>query len=176
MRWQVLLGLNLTSPRTEIPIGTEPSPSNLSSAPPCSSYDKTPYYDDAHPTLPAHGKCTTVSGLIVDEGTGGLWKLLTGDVHQAVYTGLHFPNSSTDELSQSFVSHCANGCLYNLKEDPLERHDLSEKMPSRLRKLHLKLEEYEATAFNPHRGSIDPLACEYAVKKYGGFWGPFLSR
>ena len=30
-----------------------------------------------------------------------------GDVQQAVYTGPHYPNSSTDEISNSFVGHCA---------------------------------------------------------------------
>lgn len=30
----------------------------------------------------ASGRCTTVSGLIVDEGDQGIWKLLTGDVQQ----------------------------------------------------------------------------------------------
>ena len=42
----VLLGTNVSSPRTELPIGTEPRETNLSSAPLCSSYDDTPYYQD----------------------------------------------------------------------------------------------------------------------------------
>ena len=33
---------------------------------------------------PAEGKCTTVSGLIVDEGPGQpMWKILTGKLQQA---------------------------------------------------------------------------------------------
>ena len=38
-----------------------------------------------------------------------------------------------------------------------------------------KVEAYETTAFNPHRGSgTDRRSCEAAQKQYGGFWGPFL--
>jgi hypothetical protein len=87
-------------------------------------------------------RCTTVAGLIWDQrkapaidspslaheagdgrrgailggGRGGyLWKLLTGDVEQDVYTGPHFPNSSTDFVSAKFVRHCQDGCLFDLE-------------------------------------------------------------
>ena len=180
----VLLGTNLTSPRTEIPIGTEPRLSNLTSAPLCSSYDtSTPYYHDPAvggdeiAPLPSFGKgrCTTVSGVIVDEGAaGGLWKLLTGDVQQAVHTGPHYPNATTDEISASFVGHCADGCLYNLRDDPLELHDLAPTMPAKAAALRAKVEAYETSAFNPKRGKINPAACDKALGQYGGFWGPFL--
>jgi hypothetical protein len=124
----MILGTNLTSPRTEIPIGTEPRPSNVSTAPACSSYDvRTTYYGDARMEghdradmlhLGASGNCTTVSAVIVDEGADGMWKLLTGDVQQDMYTGPHYPNSSTNEISSNFVGHCGNGCLYNIKVGP----------------------------------------------------------
>jgi hypothetical protein len=73
----MIMGKNNTSPRTEIPIGTEPRASNISTAPACSSYDaRTTYYGDrrmdGHDTAPAlptgGGNCTTVSAIIVDEG------------------------------------------------------------------------------------------------------------
>ena len=47
------------------------------------------------------------------------YPLLTGDVQQAVYTGPHYPNKTTNEISAHFVGHCADGCLYNLRDDPL---------------------------------------------------------
>ena len=53
---------------------------------------------DSAPPPPTEGRCTTVSGVIVDEGETGLWKLLTGDVQQDMYTGPHYPNSSTNEV------------------------------------------------------------------------------
>ena len=40
----VLLGSNLTSPRSEMPIGTEPRASNVSTAPLCASYSVVEYY------------------------------------------------------------------------------------------------------------------------------------
>ena len=90
---------------------------------------------------------------------------------QAVYMGPQYPNSTTDEISANFVGHCGNGCLYNIKDDPLETTDVAAKYPARLAEMYKKLEAYEATAFNPHRGSVDPAACDKALGEYGGFWG-----
>jgi hypothetical protein len=184
----MVMGTNLTSPRRELPIGTEPRPSNVSTAPLCTSYDgRTTYYGDNRMDgadmaelhtgsgAASKGKCTTVSGVIVDEGAGGLWKLLTGDVQQAVYTGPHYPNASTNEISNNFVGHCANGCLYNIAEDPLEQHDLAAAMPAKVAELYKKIEGYEATAFNPKRGGDNGTACKKALGEYGGFWGPFVN-
>jgi len=178
---QVLLGRNLTSPRTEIPIGTEPRASNLSGAPLCISYDATPYYHDPRvlgdeiAAPPLLGRCTTLSGVIVDEGQAGLWKLLTGNVEQAVYTGPHSPNASTDMNSASFVGRCSAGCLYNLRDDPLEEHDLAAEMPAKADALRAKVVAYGASAFNPRRGKTNPAACRKALGSYGGFWGPFVA-
>ena len=102
------------------------------------------------------------------------------------------------------MGHCADGCLYSLRDDPLELHDLAAAMPERVAKLRAKVsrpaascsysrtsaalcrdsprpglccaqvEAYEATAFNPHRGSTNPAACHKALSDYRGFWGPFL--
>lgn len=47
-------------------------------------------------------------------------------------------------------------------------------MPEKVEELRAKVEAYEATAFNPHRGSSNPAACQKALGPYGGFWGPFL--
>ena len=178
---QVLLGRNLTSPRTEIAIGTEPRPSNLSGAPLCASYDATPYYHDPRvlgdeiTPHPLFGRCTTLSGVIVDEGAAGLWKLLTGNVDQAVYTGPHYPNATTDMNSASFVGHCAAGCLYNLRDDPLEAVDLAAEVPAKADALRAKVVAYGASAFNPRRGTTNPEACRKALGPYGGFWGPFVA-
>jgi arylsulfatase I/J len=177
----VLLGRNLTSPRSEIPIGTEPRASNLSGAPLCISYDASPYYEDPRvlgdeiAAPPLLGRCTTLSGVIVDEGEAGLWKLLTGTVEQAVYTGPHYPNASSSINSMLYASHCAAGCLYNLRDDPLEQVDLAAQMPAKADALRAKVVAYGRSAFNPRRGKTNPAACRKALGPYGGFWGPFVA-
>ena len=67
-----------------------------------------------------------------------------------------------------------HGCLYNVVEDPEERDDLSRVEPRVLIEMHKKLAKYQATYFNPDRGSKSPEACAAALGKYEGFWGPFL--
>ena len=177
----MLLGRNLTSPRSEVPIGTEPRASNLSGAPLCISYDAPPYYEDPRvlgdeiAAPPLLGRCTTLSGVIVDEGEAGLWKLLTGTVEQAVYTGPHYPNASSSINSMLYSSHCAAGCLYNLRDDPLEQVDLAAQMPAKADALRAKVVAYGRSAFNPRRGKTNPAACRKALGPYGGFWGPFVA-
>jgi hypothetical protein len=67
----VLLGTAVHPPRLELPIATEPRASNISTAPLCATYAATPYYDDAIAPPGDAGRCTTVSGLIVDERSKG---------------------------------------------------------------------------------------------------------
>ena len=62
-----------------------------------------------------------------------------------------------------------------LRADPLELHDLAAKMPAKAAELRAKVEAYETTAFNPHRGKTNPQACKKATGPYGGFWGPFIA-
>ena len=83
----VLLGTPGARPRLSLPIGAEPRLSNLSTAPPCASLTQPKVYDgslEAGQGLPEarQGNCSSVVGLIVDEGEDGLWKLITGDENQ----------------------------------------------------------------------------------------------
>ena len=71
------------------------------------------------------------------------------------------------------TAHCGDGCLFNIKEDPYEYENLATKMPDVLAQMQKKLTKYQDTYFNPDRGKIWPGACETALNKYGGFWGPF---
>ena len=61
-----------------------------------------------------------------------------------------------------------------LKDDPYEYVNLATKMPDVLAQMQKKLQKYQETYFNPDRGDVWPGACETALHKYGGFWGPFL--
>ena len=104
-----------------------------------------------------------------------MWKLLTGDVEQDMFTGPHYPNRTTDEISSNFVGHCAGGCLFELEADPQERHDLAASMPDKVAELYAMVVAHEATAFNPIRGKQDPQSCTTALGEYKGFWGPFIA-
>jgi len=92
---ELILGkLPLSAPRRELPIGDGPSLSNISSAPLCSSYDQgtlASQYDleysgdvrwwehrEGELSFPRGANCSTVTSLIVDDGAGMLWKLVTG--------------------------------------------------------------------------------------------------
>ena len=92
---ELILGkLPLSAPRRELPIGDGPSLSNISSAPLCSSYDQgtlASQYDleysgdvrwwehrEGELGFPRGANCSTVTSLIVDDGAGMLWKLVTG--------------------------------------------------------------------------------------------------
>ena len=90
------------------------------------------------------------------------------------------------------IGHCGRGCLYNLSEDEEERDDLAARYPQRVSAMLKRLDDYHRTAFLPERcvksahcqdpitctgrggGCHHPAACEAAVEKWDGFWGPFL--
>ena len=105
----------------------------------------------------------------------GEYKILTGLVLQAGWTGPNFPNNTNPHGGIPTVQNCGDdGCLYNIKKDPEEREDLAKQMPIVLKNIKEKLDKYRVTYFNPDRGSIWPGACDKALSKYNGFWGPFL--
>ena len=105
----------------------------------------------------------------------GDYKILTGNVEQAAWTGPQYPNSTRPNGIIRAIEQCGDtGCLYNIKTDPEERMNLAKQMPDVLEKMRAALREYQKGHFNPDRGSIWPGACDVAVNQYGGFWGPFL--
>ena len=62
-----------------------------------------------------------------------------------------------------------------ISADPEERRDLGLE-PEHQPRVHAMLRaivEERTKAFNPKRGTIDPRACNAAMGKYKGFWGPF---
>lgn len=128
-----LLGATTESPRKILLLGTEPRSSNLSSALPCTNFATSPVYDASWGGVErSTGNCTTVSGVIVDEGAGGLWKLVTGAEEQYSQTGPTYPNASTtvDTRAPQFTRDCNRGCLFNLligerRCDPLSTFDRS---------------------------------------------------
>ena len=102
----------------------------------------------------------------------GDYKIITGSVSYSQWTGPHSPNTTTK--SKNVIENCGDGCLFNIKTDPTEHVDLATKMPDVLEEMKKKLKKYQETHFNPDRGKISPVACDVAINKYGGFWGPFI--
>ena len=105
----------------------------------------------------------------------GPYKILTGTVPQAGWTGPQFPNGTHPKGGISAKEECGDkGCLYNIIDDPEERINLATKESEILQTMQQKLAKYQASYFNPNRGEVSPLACQAALNKYGGFWGPYL--
>ena len=102
----------------------------------------------------------------------GDYKILTGTVPLAVWTEEDYPNGNTVSLVDEYCT--SEGCLYNIKDDPEELINLASNETSVLTSMRSKLQDYQATRFNPDRGSIAPEACEAALGEYEGFWGPFV--
>jgi arylsulfatase I/J len=115
------------------------------------------------------GGHTTITGLIQGE-----WKILVGPIDQDGWQGPTFPNKTTNWDSGKSIDHCGKGCLFNIIDHPTEHFDVAEKNPDILTKLQNRLDELTKTVFSPNRGPVDPKACETALNKYGGFWGPWL--
>ena len=105
----------------------------------------------------------------------GEFKILTGMQLQASWTGPEYPNNTNPHGGIAAVQDCGgSGCLYNIRKDPEERENLATRMPDVLKSMQQKLAKHQATYFNPNRGNIWPGACDAALTKYNGFWGPFL--
>ena len=134
--------------------------------PPIDSLNMWPLISGQNSTSPRVDIPVTYKTLI-----SGDYKILTEDIGEAGWTGPHYPNSSH---SVDAVAKCGDGCLYNIKLDPLEHNNLATEMPDVLNMMQKKLAQYQSTRFNPDRGSEWPGACETAINKYGGYWGPFV--
>jgi arylsulfatase I/J len=104
----------------------------------------------------------------------GDYKILTGTVPEAGWTGPHYPNITTPAGLNASENCGDSGCLYNIKKDPGERNNIADTMPAVLKDMQQKLKMYQDTYFDPDRGKVAPEACQMAMGTYGGFWGPFL--
>ncbi|XP_065191775.1 arylsulfatase B-like [Sycon ciliatum] len=105
----------------------------------------------------------------------GDYKILVGNNDQAGWTGPQYPNQTNPKGGISSNVQCgSDGCLYNIKTDPEERNNLAAGSPDILAHMQARLKAWESTAFNPDRGQQWAGACEVALDKYGGYWGPFL--
>ena len=152
--------------------GVDPTDDRAAKAnlPPIDSLNMWPLISGQNSTSPR-----TDIPISYDTLISGNYKILMGDVEQAGWTGPVYPNT-TKPSGIDVTEHCGDtGCLYDIQQDPEERINLANSMPSVLANMQKGLEEYRKTHFAPERGDAWPGACRTALDKYGGFWGPFLS-
>lgn len=114
-----------------------------------------------------------VGGLI----RGG-YKLVLGTNAMAGWPGPVFPNTTSDWDPSKSEETCGNttetGCLFHIMSDAGEHVNVAKEKPHIFENMLGRIAEINLGFFNPNRGSIDPRACELALGKYGGFWGPFV--
>ncbi len=151
------------------PTDTKAAAANL---PPVDSMDMWPLISGQNSTSPRVDVPISYSTLI-----SGDYKLLQGNIPEADWTGPNYPHTSEPSLGLPSIQVCENiGCLYNIKSDPEERHNLAQNEDTLdiLKAMQKKAAHYRATNFNPVRGNTWKGACDTGLNQYGGFWGPFL--
>ncbi|XP_065839147.1 arylsulfatase B-like isoform X2 [Oscarella lobularis] len=157
--------------------GVDPSDAKAAAAklPPIDSMNMWPYVSGQVTTSPRQdvpiGGRDMVQGLV-----SGDYKILIGKVGTAGWTGPQFPNTTDGHPTGGIdiTEDCGTGCLFNIKEDPEERNNLAASMGDMLKQMQQKLAKYQETFYNPERGNKDPAACDAAIHRYEGFWGPWV--
>ena len=149
--------------------GVDPTDESAAKAklPPIDSLNMWPLISGQNSTSPRVDIPVTYETLI-----SGDYKIITGKISHAGWTGPHYPNSTNRVDAEMDCKD--SGCLYNIKTDPNEHVNLASKMPDVLAEMRKKLSGYQGTHFEPDRGNEWPGACDAALNKYNGFWGPFL--
>jgi arylsulfatase B len=142
-----------------------------------------------------------VAGMYYEPGGGKvgaapLYKLLLGVVNQNAHSAALSPNR-TENATLGFwggsIAHpwkpdayaldCGHvGCLFDVRADPGEAHDLSQQAKGNgsgviatvMAHMHDRVAEYRATALLRLPGVREPAACDVAMGRYGGFYGPWI--
>ena len=128
--------------------------------------DMVPYFTGAVKESPR----TFIYG-DVDMVISGEWKLINATDAGACWAGPRYPNGTTSPDCKS--TDCANGCLFNIFEDPTEHRNLIATNPSKAAEMRALLAKLDKTFFSPIRGAADPKACDQSERN-GNFWGPWL--
>ncbi|XP_057307730.1 arylsulfatase B-like [Hydractinia symbiolongicarpus] len=132
---------------------------------------------------------------MVDNSTGALrmgdWKILLEVMPQGKYWDGWYapPQVQNKELVEKMfvdasvqcgevpenVTHCTKEhgyCLFNIKEDPCEYHDLSKEYPDIFKQMLSRLDEYRKTMVPPrNKNIVDPLS---NPKLHNGVWQPWV--
>ena len=145
------------------------------------SYDVWPLVIGETKTSPRQELPVNANTLI-----SGRFKLLTGSVSPAGWTGPAYPNASSGHGDAGAVLlNCTTpgkpACLFDVVQDPEERHDIALEQPELVQTLIKRLAQLSKSFWaNRERGSDacppgapGPCACWMAKHKYGGFLGPY---
>ena len=154
--------------------------------PPLDSLDLWPLLSGANSTSPRREVPLELTGaspaLIV-----GDYKLLLGPQTLSGWEGPRYPNASSvhsDPNAQTL--HCADGCLFDVANDPTEQQDLAASKPGILASMKKRLAELLPSAYSNDETGVDvpacknkpagmPCACFLALpgNVWNGFFGPY---
>ena len=132
-----------------------------------------------NPKITDPNGATSVQGVLRADG----YKLLIGKLASAFWQGPVYPNASGypsssadcgDPALPAGAPGAGPGCLFNVFDDPNETRDLATAQPAIVAALRARIAFHNATMYRPKRGTPSKLACDAALGKYRGFWGPFL--
>lgn len=106
----------------------------------------------------------------------GDWKLLVGPQSYATWFGEFSPNM-TGPSNASSTQACQTGpCLFNIKNDTTEHHDLSAEMPEKVAEILLIFSGYDnAFKAGPNMGGDHNGYCT-AVAGHHGFMSPWMAK
>ena len=83
----------------------------------------------------------------------------------------HCVSDEEPAFGNSSTGSSQNVYLFNIAQDPEERHDLSQSMPDMVQKLHIRLAKWNSTAVHVNYPPVDKR-CNPALR--GGVWGPWM--
>jgi len=159
--------------------GVDPTDKKAAAAglPPHDSYNLWPLISGQTDISPreelAIGSEHQVGGLIM-----GNFKVVYGSNTESGWAGEVYPNTTSDWEPDACIEICGNttgtGCLFDIFNDPGEHVNIAAQHPETFAKMIKRIAEVNDGFFDPVRGKVDPMACEVALTRYGGFWGPFV--
>jgi hypothetical protein len=95
---------------------------------------------------------------------------------EASWGGAQYPNhteSGNSNYIDNYTLHCgAHGCLFNVKHDYTEQHEVSAKFPEVVASMMKKMTELAATIWSTDHKN-DPACHPFGYSHYGGFYGPW---
>jgi arylsulfatase B len=158
----------------------EDAPAASRGYPPIESFDLFPLLSGANGTSPRVGFAASPSAIV-----SGRYKLLTGDIGSASWTGPQWPNASSPARDlNDFTAHCGSrGCLFDVEADATEHVDIAATQPGVVAQLLTELAAAQKKFFSnnetgvcAHNKSLSiksACACDAAKVVYNGFLGPY---